>query len=231
MSGSPAGGPSVSNAPSGTFCRQDREGCVGRRSGVGAGVSPPGFQQTVLSYDDRFCHRPLAKATRCRWLPGHSDGSAEKTDGVAAQTPSGARPPGHRPSCPGQAPRSPLLHADTGMDPPEPHGLKRQLTGALLAGHGQLSMPEGIKSQAQGGRELGALRRPGGAATARRPSPATTGLCVCPLRPPILGRGIRSDWLGPCAHPGQMRAHCAQRDGPQGSGSSGELMPAAREGG
>lgn len=197
MSGSPAGGPSVSNAPSGTFCRQDREGCVGRRSGVGAGVSSPGFQQTVLSCDDRFCHRPLAKATRCRWLPGQLDGSTGKTDGVAAQTPSAARPPGHRPWCPGQAPQSPLLHADTDMDPPEPHGLKRQLTGALLAGHGQLAMPEGAKSQL---REAGSWEHSD--APGARPLPGD------PLQPPPAFASVHSGlrfWGGESVRPGSGR--------------------------
>lgn len=81
--------------------------------------------------------------------------------------------PGHRPACPGQTPRRPLPHADAGVDPPEPHGLRRQLTGSRWQDVGSRRCPRTLKSQAQGARELGALRAPRGAAAAGGPSPAT----------------------------------------------------------
>lgn len=52
-------------------------------------------------------------------------------------------------------------------------GLRRQLTGSRWQDVGSRRCPRTLKSQAQGARELGALRAPRGAAAAGGPSPAT----------------------------------------------------------
>lgn len=142
---------------------------------VGPGVSSsPGFQRMVLSCGNRFRHRPLAKAHTLPLAPWAAGGvRREEGPGGGSNPVCGSNRPGHRPACPGQTPRRPLPHADAGVDPPEPHGLRRQLTGSPWQDVGSRRCPRTLKSQAQGARELGALRAPRGAAAAGGPSPAT----------------------------------------------------------